>query len=284
MATTGTERLEIDVGDACLEVFRSDPTRSEAPLVIASHPADAFGAGTVELLAKAAAARVVCTNPRGIGGSETVASAVTLEQMVDDLEVVRRRLEVERWTFWGMSGGGWLALLYALRHPRALDGIIVESACACFREQTADPACFLSPFHPSWRPALEKAGLIDESSHARPSSADDAEWITLDGIGEVFRRPNGPALVVSPGPLAPAMRRAMPVLWTFDVRDRLAQVRAPALVLYGTADPIVPVPQARALATGLVGSTLVAIEGAGHVPVTEQRPEAGAAVRSFLAR
>ena len=284
MTWTAIERLEVDVGGACLEVFRGGAAAPDAGVICAAHPADAFGEATVDRLAKVAASRVVCVNPRGIGTSTAVEAAVALEQMVDDLEAVRRRLEVERWYFWGMSGGGWLALLYALRHPDALAGIIVESACACFRERLADPACLLSPFHLSWRPALERAGLLDEASHARPSSAEDAEWIKLEGVGEVFRRRGGHALVVSPGPLAPAMRRAMPVFWTFDVRDRIARVRTPALILCGTADPVVPVAHARAVAEALADSTFLAIDGAGHVPVTEERTEVDLAVRHFLER
>lgn len=50
-----------------------------------------------------------------------------------------------------MSRGGWLAQIYARRHPDALVGIIVESTCLCFRGRLADSACALSPFFPAWR-------------------------------------------------------------------------------------------------------------------------------------
>ncbi|PYQ56565.1 MAG: hypothetical protein DMF53_25215, partial [Acidobacteria bacterium] len=137
--------------------------------------------------------------------------------MVDDLEAVRRSLDLERWVFWGMSGGGWLAQIYAHRHPDALAGIIVEGACPCFRERLADPVCVLSPFFPAWRGALETAGLLDPESH-REAGLDDTEWIEIPNVGSVFRRRNGPALLISPMPVSDGMRRVMPELWKFDSR------------------------------------------------------------------
>jgi pimeloyl-ACP methyl ester carboxylesterase len=241
--------------------------------ICAAHPAEPFGEGVIELLSATSGARVVCVNPRG----------PTLEEMVDDLETVRRSLGAERWVFWGMSGGGWLAQIYAHRYPDALAGIIVEGACTCFRERLTDPACMLSPFFPSWRSALEDAGLLDPGSHREVGEADDTEWIEVPGVGSVFRHRGGPALLVSPMPVSEGMRRVMPELWRFDSRDWLSTVRVPTLVLSGTADPVVPIAHARAVHEAIPGSRWMAVEGAGHVPVVERRPEVGEAVRGFLA-
>jgi pimeloyl-ACP methyl ester carboxylesterase len=230
-------------------------------------------AETARLLAASAQADVVCVDP----------PEVPLEEMVDHLEAVRRRLGHERWIFWGMSGGGWLAQLYARRHPDALDGIVVESACRCFRERLADPACALSPFFPAWRDALRRRHLLDEGLHAAPSSADDAEWIAVDGVGEVLRRRGGGALLVSPMPVDPLMRRAMPRLWSFDARTWLGEVHTPALVIAGAADPLVPEGRVRAVHEALRGSRYLVVDDGGHVPSAEGRPAAIAAVRAFVA-
>lgn len=255
------ERGRIATGNDGIEIF-----------LCAAHPAEPFGEGTVELLAAMSGARVVCVNPRG----------PRLEEMVEEIDAARRELGVERWVFWGMSGGGWLAQIYAYRYPDALSGIIVEGACACFRERLADPACVLSPFFPAWRTALETAGLLDPESHREVGSADDTEWIEIQGVGSVFRRLNGPALLVSPMPVSDGMRRVMPELWKFDSREWLSTIRVPTLVLSGTADPVVPIAHARAVHEAVPGSRWVAVEGAGHVPVAERRPEVGEAVGAFL--
>jgi pimeloyl-ACP methyl ester carboxylesterase len=262
-----------------LEVFRD---RGEDPAVAAAHPSEPFSADTVGLLAGAAERPVAVVNPAGLGGS-TGALRPGLEEIVDDLEEARLRLGAAPWLFWGMSGGGWLSLLYAYRHPHALAGIIVESACACLRARAADPACVLSPFFPAWRPALAAAGLLDQNAHAQPLDGAATEWTDVAGAGAVFRRRGGPALLVAPGALGPAMRAMMPAFFGFDARPWLGDLRVPALVIAGTADPVVPLAQARAVHAGMANATFITIDGAGHVPTAERRPEVAAAVRAFLA-
>jgi pimeloyl-[acyl-carrier protein] methyl ester esterase len=183
-----------------------------------------------------------------------------------------------------MSGGGWLAQIYAHRYPEALVGVVIESACLCFRQRLADPTCVLSPFFPPWCEPLRAAGLLDERSHVEPSSGEDTEWVDVGGVGEVFRRKGGPALVVSPAPLQPEMKSIMPLLWGFDSRAWIGSVRLPALVLCGTADPVVPVRHARAVHEAIAGSVFVEIEGAGHVPTGQQRPEVTDAFQRFASR
>lgn len=277
------QRTVIDIGGAELEVFLGGSSDPVAPTICTAHPASAFAEGTVTLLAGMVPARVVCINVRGIGLSSPVADlgATMYDDMVDDIESVRRRLGIGRWTFWGMSGGGWLAQVYAHRHPTALASIVVESACACFRQRLADPACMLSPFFPAWRERLQAAGLLSETAHDDPSP-DDTEWIDVEGVGRVFRRHDGPALLVSPMPLEPGMARAMPILWTFDSRGWLSTVRVPTLVLCGSDDPIVPVAHSHAVHQAIAGSRFVVVEGASHVPTVQGRPEAAEAVRGLV--
>jgi pimeloyl-ACP methyl ester carboxylesterase len=264
----------IDSARGPVEAFVPDALDLAAAIVCAAHPADDFGAATAGLLAAAAGAQVVCVSPR---------AGRPLADMVDDIDAVRARLGIDRWVFWGMSGGGWLGELYAQRHPDALAGVVLESVCACFRARLADPACILSPYHPAWRGTLAAAGLVDPEAHASARPADDGVWEDVPGIGTVFRRPGGPALLVSPAPVSPAMRRAMPELWRVDARAWLPSLRVAALVVAGTADPVVPLAHARAVHEAIPGSRFVAIDGAGHVPTAEGRPEVAAAVRSFLA-
>jgi pimeloyl-ACP methyl ester carboxylesterase len=280
------EHRRVDLGHAALEVTLGGEVGSGAPVLCAAHPADAFVEGTVALLQDAAGAPVVCVNPRGIGASSPPAAdpGGELDAMVDDIEAARRLLGLGPWVFWGMSGGGWLGQIYAHRHPGSLIGLIVESVCPCFRRRLADPECLASPFHPAWRARLEELGLVDPSSHDEVGDLQATEWDRVEGVGEVFRRRGGPALLVWPGEIAPAMRRVMPALWAVDTRALLPTVRVPTLVLCGTADPIVPIAHARAVHEAIAGSELVVVEGAGHVPTAQQRPEVAAAVRRFLAR
>jgi pimeloyl-ACP methyl ester carboxylesterase len=66
-----------------------------------------------------------------------------------------------------------------------------------------------------------------------------------------------------------AMRSYRLALEGFDVRDRLAAVSLPIVVLHGTADSLLPPAVARDLVSGLPNARLTLIAGAGHaLPLT----------------
>lgn len=243
-------------------------------MIVAAHPASPLE-GAPRLLAELSGREAACVDVAGLS---------SFDAMIDELERVRRGRGVERWLFWGMSGGGWLAQRYAHLHPASLSGIVVESACACFRERLRDPTCAISPYFPAWREALEARGLFSARAHDEGARADGAAWARVEGIGEVLCGPDGGALVVSPSPLDDAMRRQMPLLWTFDARPWLERVRVPALVLAGSADPVVPVARVRAVHEAIEGSTFVVAEGGGHVPSAARPGAVVAAIRAFVER
>src|SRR5262245_15685620 len=101
------ERHVILVQDVEIEGFLGGD-RAGKRTVGAAHPADDFGPATVELLAGVTCAQVACVNPRGLNGP-----LPSLDNMVDRVEALRQSLGIGPWIFWGMSGGGWLAQIYA---------------------------------------------------------------------------------------------------------------------------------------------------------------------------
>ncbi|MEM8822337.1 MAG: prolyl aminopeptidase [Pseudomonadota bacterium] len=63
--------------------------------------------------------RIVLFDQRGCGRSRPHASvrANTTWHLVDDIELLRTQLEIDRWTIFGGSWGATLALIYAILHP-----------------------------------------------------------------------------------------------------------------------------------------------------------------------
>jgi pimeloyl-ACP methyl ester carboxylesterase len=55
----------------------------------------------------------------------------------------------------------------------------------------------------------------------------------------------------------------------FDVSDRLYEVSVPALVIYGSDDPVWPQARAEALAAGLPRGESVGVDGARHLVTVE---------------
>jgi len=284
------ERTSVEFEGGTLEVFASSGEGGGGPVIAAAHPVDLFNEQTVALLVNASRARVISVSPRGVGSSSLPVRPGdrTLEGVVEQLEAVRRALGLERWVFWGMSGGSMTGQVYARHHPEALAGLILSSAGPCFRQTVGDPACVLSPWFPAWQAGLAAAGLTggmakEEAETEVAAIAEATAWEVVAGVGWVFRRRGGPVLLVSPVEPSPQMQRMMPALWSFDAHGWLGAVRVPTLVMCGTNDPVVPLAYGRSVHEAIPGSDFLAVEGAGHVPLTDRPTEVASAVRRFLA-
>jgi proline iminopeptidase len=81
-----------------------------------------------------AAYRIVLLDQRGCGRSTPHASAYdtdmgvnTTAHLIADLELLRRRLGIERWLVWGVSWGSVLGLRYAQTHPHAVSELVLTA-------------------------------------------------------------------------------------------------------------------------------------------------------------
>jgi proline iminopeptidase len=81
--------------------------------------------------------RMALFDQRGCGRSRPAASLEdnTTWDLVEDIERLRRRLGVERWTVFGGSWGSTLALAYAIRHPERVAGLILRGVFLLTRRE-----------------------------------------------------------------------------------------------------------------------------------------------------
>ena len=72
--------------------------------------------------------RMALFDQRGCGRSRPHASLDdnTTWTLIEDIERLRQRLGVERWTVFGGSWGSTLALAYAITHPDRVDGLVLR--------------------------------------------------------------------------------------------------------------------------------------------------------------
>ena len=77
-------------------------------------------------------AKIVYYDQRGCGSSDyKKGDGYSIEQAVNDLEELRKALEIEKWVVLGHSYGGLLAQCYAVTHPESFAGLLlVGSALA----------------------------------------------------------------------------------------------------------------------------------------------------------
>jgi len=224
----------VTVDGAELDVVVEGENRPDSLTVCTTHPIESMHQA-VPTIVSITGARVVSVNPRGVGGSSPPrwTGDSTLETLADDLDAVRRALGVDQWVIWGMSGGSMVAQVYAGRHPRALQGLILDSAGPCFASTLRDPDCVMSPASLALQEVLATHGLTPDADVS--VVAGDPTWEELPGTGWALRHASGPALLVAPSIPSAQMRRVLPILLTFDARPWLGTIAVPTLVLGGAA-------------------------------------------------
>lgn len=161
----------------------------------------------------------------------------------------------------GHSLGGAIALRWALRFPLEVRGLIVVGASGRMRVA------------PAWLDGIARGD-------SEAVEAFGASWFGPAADPRV-REKSLVLLRATPREVLLADLRAADA---FDVRGELDRVRAPALVIVGAEDRLVPVERARSLADAVPGAELVVIEGAGHMVMLERPRETTAAIRAWLAR
>ncbi len=281
MTAGRVERLKLDLAGATLEAYDSG---GPGPVVCAAHPVDRYTQATARRLSDITGVRTICVNPRGVGAS-TGGEWSTLASIVVDLERVRQGLGLDAWSFWGISGGGWIGQAYALESGAALRCLVLESVCCCYRARVADAECLMNPRHPTWSnrlPASEWAAA--ERSAATPSARSESEWRSIDGVGSVLLQCGQATLVVPRGLDTPVMLRAQLKFLEIDFRDRLHAVSAPTLLIAGSEDPVAPMQHVVELHRRIEGSRLVVADHAGHNPTLQGHEASIAALRELLAQ
>jgi len=157
------------------------------------------------------------------------------------------------------SLGGMLAMQLAHHSPERLAGIVLLSSTPCFRMKTDWPqGCSDSQFR-----AFEQALESD-------SSALLEAFFTLMLHDDALPRSRFNAIAKQAvdrqhPPSSQALRAGLKLLDTLDLRDRLADISVPSLVMHGIHDAIVPVGAGQYLASHIPGASLDMME-CGHAP------------------
>ena len=200
--------------------------------------------------------RLILLDRRGTGLSDPVEQLPTLEERMDDLRAVLDAAGSERAFLFGISEGGPMTALFAATHPERTAGLVL---CNSFARGMRSEDYRDGPLSPTRKEAIERA--IDAgwgsgiTAHIfAPSRAGDAAFV--DSWGRFERR------AVSKG----AMRKIIAMAQDTDVRQILASIGVPTLVVHRSGDRVIPVAAGRHLAQAIPAARFVEVPGGDHFP------------------
>jgi pimeloyl-ACP methyl ester carboxylesterase/DNA-binding CsgD family transcriptional regulator len=191
--------------------------------------------------------RVIRLDKRGTGLSDPVADLPTTQQRVQDVAAVMATARSSRAVLFGLSDGGRAAIAFAAAHPGRTRGLILYGTS------------YRGP-----RPALLRRYRAAVRHWGEGRLADlVAPSLTGPGAGPAAREAAGAfeRAAASPG-MAAALVESLGLM---DVRDLMSGLAVPTLVLHREGD-VIPAADARAVAAGIPGASLVILPGTDHLP------------------
>ena len=231
--------------------------------------------------------RIIVFDQRGSGRSRPFAevNGNTTQLLVQDMENLRKHLNVERWLVFGGSWGSSLALAYAIDYPDRVSGLVLRGIFLC---RDLELAWFLegmaAVFPEAWRdfiqflPEEEQKDVL-ASYHQRLMSDDPSvhapaarAWVRYEGsCSTLLPSPRGMSGFDS-GRLALALARIevhyfvnkmfLPDTYFFENLERIRRI--PAILVQGRYDMVCPMVTADALARAWPEAQYHIISDAGH--------------------
>jgi 3-oxoadipate enol-lactonase len=212
--------------------------------------------------------RVLRYDTRGHGNTTAPAGAYTLEQLADDLKGLLDGLGITATHFVGLSMGGMIGQIFALKHPA-----MVQSLALCDTTSRYAPGAAAT-----WEDRIKTVGAKGMEPMAAPTLE---RWFTapfrarhkdlMERVGAMIRATPAAGYI--------GCCHALPKI---NVTEKLRNVRCPALVIVGEEDPGTPVEMAREIHAALPTAELAVLCRASHLSNLEQPEEFNRVLGGFL--
>ncbi|WP_045857881.1 prolyl aminopeptidase [Teredinibacter purpureus] len=232
--------------------------------------------------------RIILFDQRGAGRSTPHAELEnnSTQHLIEDIETIRRHLDIDRWVLFGGSWGSTLSLLYAQAYPENILGLILRGIFLCrdrdlewFYQQGADRIFpdywqeFIHPIAEAERGSLIAAyyeKLTSSNEIAKMSAA--KAWSTWEGRCATLR-PNPDVVNSFAEPhLALALARIEShyfinnaFLTPHQITDNMPAINSiPGIIIHGRYDMVCPLDNAVTLYQQWEEAELHIVRDAGH--------------------
>ena len=198
--------------------------------------------------------RFIVWDRRGTGLSDPSTQPLSIDQRIDDVRAILDAAGADRAAFFGTGEGGSMSLLFAAAHPQRVRSLALFGTAARYSQELPD-------FPWGFTPDEVESQLNEIDSHWGEGALADLFYgatAETPGVKEMFGK-------LQRAMLSPTTAKLWwKAIMEIDVRDALASVRAPTLVLARPGDRLVSIEAAAALTAAIPGAQLHPLPPGSH--------------------
>jgi proline-specific peptidase len=236
--------------------------------------------------------RMIFYDQLGVGNSDHPddPSMWTVDLFLEELEIIRKALQLEHLHILGQSWGGMLAMEYSLKQPPGLVSLILADSPASMPQWIAETNRLRNDLPPEVQETLqvhEKAGTTDDPAYQEAMFVFYRRHVCrLDPFPECMNRAfekmmQSPQVYMTM--VGPSEFFITGSLKDWDIVNRLGEIRVPSLVLGGRFDEATPT-ITKTVHQGIPGSEWVIFEESSHSPHIEESERYMQVLANFLDR
>jgi len=215
--------------------------------------------------------RLILFDKRGTGLSDRVTTMPDLRQRMDDVRAVMVAAGSSEAVIMGVSEGGPMSALFAATFPERTKGLVIYGGYARrswapdypWGSKPEAREAFFRDIEQNW------GGVVDLQTIA-PSELNDSEF--CEWWSAYLRMSASPGAAVTLAKMNT----------NIDIREELAAIRAPTLVLHRSGDRDMNVEEGRYLARHIPGARFVELPGIDHLPFAGDQEPVLREIESFV--
>lgn len=212
---------------------------------------------------------------RGNGLSDWDVEDISLNAFVNDLETLVDELKLDKFPLLGISQGAAVSIEYAIRHPGRVSHLILFGAYAAGWRIDATPELInereavMTLTRTGWGQDNPAYRQIFSSTFMPNAGTEELKW-----FNEFQRQTTSPENAV----------RFQSAFGDIDVREQLAKLNIPTLVIHSVGDKRIPISVGREIAASIPHAEFVCLNSDNHLLLGQEpaSKEFLDAVREFL--
>ena len=224
--------------------------------------------------------RLIAIDLPGHGLTEAPANyRASLDMNVEIVGSLADHAGVERFVLAGNSMGGAVSLVFAMKHPERLDGLVLVDAAgwpgADGERRGGPPGMFALLNNPIGRAIIKWFDPRMFATGGLKSAYLDETLVTkdlVDRYGELALAPGHRDVLLTQNSRSDALSNTA----------SFTKISVPTLVMSGEQDKLIPVHDSRAIAAAIPSATLVTYPDGGHVPMEQLPDQSARDLQAFL--